>query len=201
MSAGVRPMEEKATVDRRLGGLTMQMPVLAVVLLLAMSVVGCAASDDPGAASPGDTPSTEAGRGDPGDSRAGYTDRLVSAAQRSDNYAGELVQRDRGRIVLYGVGRPVPEVASIIDDAPDDLEVQWRSTPYTLRELDREVRRVMHSHPRLHTGSPRTDATGLVFTTTDDDLLQATDAQRELDSSYPVTIRRGPRPMPLMDEQ
>ena len=178
----------------------MQMPVLAVVLLLAMSVVGCAASDDPGAASPGDTPPTEAGRVDPGDSSASYTDRLVSAAQRSDNYAGELVQRDRGRIVLYGVGRPVPEVASIIDDAPDDLEVQWRSTPYTLRELDREVQRVMHSHPRLHTGSPRTDATGLVFTTTDDDLLQATDAQRELDSSYPVTIQRGPRPMPLMDE-
>jgi hypothetical protein len=185
----------------------MHVPVLAaVVLLLSVSVVGCAASDDSGTASPGDTPSsdtpsTDTGRADPGYDNVGYTDRLVRAAQRSHNYAGENVQRDRGRIVLYGVGRPVAEVAAIIDDAPDDLEVQWQSTPYTRNELDREARRVMQHHPRLHTGSPRTDATGLVFTTTDDDLLEASDPQRELESRYPVTIRRGPRPMPLMDEQ
>lgn len=195
----------------------MHVPVLAaVVLLLSVTVVGCAASDDSGTASPGDTPSTDTpstdtpstdtpstdtGRADPGYDYVGYTDRLVRAAQRSDNYAGEHVQRDRGRIVLYGVGKPVPEVAAIIDDAPDDLEVQWQRTPYTRSELDREARRVMQHHPRLHTGSPRTDASGLVFTTTDDDLIEAADPQRELESRYPVTIRRGPRPMPLMDEQ
>jgi hypothetical protein len=185
----------------------MHVPVLAaVVLLLSVSVVGCAASDDSGTAASGDTPSTDTpstdtGRADPGYDNVGYTDRLVRAAQRSDNYAGEHVQRDRGLIVLYGVGQPVPEVAAIIDDAPDDLEVQWQRTPYTRSELDREARRVMRHHPRLHTGGPRTDATGLVFTTTDDELLEATDPQRELESRYPVTIRRGPRPVPLMDEQ
>jgi hypothetical protein len=185
-----------------LGDLTMHVPVLAlVVLLLSVSVVGCAASDDSATASPGEPPSTDAGSADPGYDNVGYTDRLVRAAQRSDNYAGEQVQRDRGRIVLYGVGRPAPEVAAIIDEAPDDLEVQWESTPYTLRELDREARRVMRHHPRLNTGGPRTDASGLVFTTTDDDLLEASDPQRELESRYPVTIRRGPRPVPLMEER
>jgi hypothetical protein len=190
----------------------MHVPVLAaVVLLLSVSVVGCAASEDSGTASSGDTPSTDApstdapstdtGRADPGYDYVDYTDRLVRAAQRSHNYAGEHVQRDRGRIVLYGVGKPVPKVAAIIDDAPDELEVQWQSTPYTRSELDREARRVMQHHPRLHTGGPRTDATGLVFTTTDDDLIEAPDPQRALGSRYPVTIQRGPRPMPLMDEQ
>jgi hypothetical protein len=184
---------------------------VAVALLVVVSTLGCASSGGSGSAaereaSGADQPLPTARPDDSAEDafqrRVGpYTDRLLRALRGSGQYAGEDFQRARGRLVLYGVGDPTPEVAALIEQAPDDLDVAWRSAPYTSAELDREVRRLMQRHPQLNTGSPRGTATGLVFTTNDRDLLEAADPQQRLSTRYPVTIHRGEPPTPLLGDE
>jgi hypothetical protein len=52
----------------------------------------------------------------------------------------------------------------------------------------------MAAFDELNTGGPRTDGTGLEFTTSDESLLAAHDPQEALGSRYPVSMRRGERP-------
>lgn len=123
-----------------------------------------------------------------------YRTRLYKAVQASGTYAGGRIDHERRALIFYGVGEPSSEVAAIMAEAPDFLEVVWRPAPYTQAELVAEAERVMTASNRLNTGGPRTDGTGLDFTTTDAELLAAHDPQSALGSRYPVTISYGERP-------
>lgn len=125
-----------------------------------------------------------------------YRTRLYKAVMDSGALTGARMDHDRHAVILYAVGEPSPEVAAIIAEAPDFLQVLWRSAPYTRAELVAEMRRIMLASPKLNTGAPRTDGTAIDFTTTDADLLAADDPQRTLGSRYPVTLRYGERPIP-----
>lgn len=123
-----------------------------------------------------------------------YRTRLFTALQASGDLAGAQIDHDRHALIVCGVGEPSPEVARIIAEAPDFLQVLWRPAPYTQAELVAETERIMLASKRLSTGCPRTDGTGLEFTTTDAELLDTDDPQAALWSRYPVTIRYGERP-------
>jgi hypothetical protein len=117
-----------------------------------------------------------------------YVDRLMEVFEASDNYADEEIQPDRRRLLLYGVGEPTPEVAAIIAEAPDMLEVVWRHAPYTCAELCAEMERLMEEFPQILMGDVQDGGAGLEFGTLDRRLLGAEDARAMLGTPYPVTI-------------
>jgi hypothetical protein len=124
-----------------------------------------------------------------------YSTRLLRALQASGAFAGAQFDHDGHALIVYGVGEPSPEVAALLAEAPEILEVVWVSAPYTHAELVAETERIfMLASKRLSTGGPRTDGTALEFTTTDAELLATDDPQEMLGSRYPVTIRYGERP-------
>jgi len=57
-----------------------------------------------------------------------------------------------------------------------------------LVELLAEVDRIMDRQPKLNSGGPRHDGTGVDFTTTDAVLLNAADPRAALGARYPVSI-------------
>jgi hypothetical protein len=124
---------------------------------------------------------------------APYVDRLLEVFEESGAQSGVELDHDRRELTLYGVGEPPPALVAVMAEAPDGLEVHWRSAPYTRDELVAESRRIMTAFGELNTGGPRTDGTALEFTTTDPELLAADDPQRRLGSQYPLTIRPGGR--------
>jgi hypothetical protein len=123
-----------------------------------------------------------------------YLNRLFEACEVSGAHSGAEIDHDRRELILYGVGEPSPPLVAVLAEAPDGLRVQWRSAPYTRDELVAESQRIMRAFDKLNTGGPRTDGTGLEFTTTDAELLAADDPQAALGSRYPVKIRHGRRP-------
>ena len=123
-----------------------------------------------------------------------YVDRLLATFEESGAQAGAAIDHERRELVLYGVGRPPAPLEAMMAGAPAELEVRWRSAPYTRDELVAESERIMAAFTELSTGGPRTDGTALEFTTTDADLLAADDPQAALGSRYPVTVRHGGRP-------
>jgi hypothetical protein len=123
-----------------------------------------------------------------------YMNRLLAAFDASATRTGAEFDRDRRELILYGVGDPPTALVGIMAEAPDGLQVHWRSAPYTRDELVAESQRIMMASDKLNTGGPRTDGTGLEFTTTDAELLAADDPQRALGSRYPVAIIHGERP-------
>jgi hypothetical protein len=125
-----------------------------------------------------------------------YRERLHLAVVRAGQFASAEVQPARKRFIVWGVGDPATDVAAIIDDAPRDLEIVWRHAPYTERELGQEVERIMGRFPQIHSGSLRDDATGIVLTTTDRDLLKADNLKKRIGSRFPVTLQFGPPPSP-----
>jgi hypothetical protein len=125
---------------------------------------------------------------------APYLDRLLNAFEASGAHAGAEIDHDRRELFLYGVGEPPATLEAMLAEAPAGLGVHWRSAPYTRDELVAESQRIMTAVDELDTGGPRTDGTGLEFTTTDVELLAADDPQGALGSRYPVTIRHGERP-------
>jgi hypothetical protein len=127
---------------------------------------------------------------------APYVDRLLNAFEESGAQAGAEIDLDRRDLVLYGVGEPPAALEAMMAEAPAGLGVRWRSAPYTRDELVAESQRIMTAVDELNTGGPRTDGTGLEFTTTDGALLAADDPQGVLGSRYPVTILHGERPSP-----
>ncbi len=125
-----------------------------------------------------------------------YVNRLLEALEESGTRAGAQLDHDRCELTLYGVGEPTAPIAAIMAEAPHGLAVHWRSVPYTRDELVAESQRIMAAVDKLNTGGPRTDGTGLEFTTTDAELLTADDPQGALGSRYPVSIRHGEQPSP-----
>ena len=125
---------------------------------------------------------------------APYLDRLLNAFEESGAQAGAEIDHDRRELVLYGVGEPPESLEAMMAEAPAGLRVHWRAAPYTRAELVAESQRIMTAFDDLNTGGPRTDGTGLEFTTADAELLAAGDPQGALGSRYPVTIRHGERP-------
>jgi hypothetical protein len=123
-----------------------------------------------------------------------YLNRLLPVFEESGANAGAELDHDRRELVLYGVGEPSAALVALMAEAPAGLAVRWRSAPYTRDELVPEAERIMRSFDNLNTGGPRTDGTGLEFTTTDADLLATDDPQAALGSRYPVKIRHGARP-------
>ncbi len=109
----------------------------------------------------------------------------------SGNYASEEIQSKRKRVILFGVGEPTPEVAAIIAEAPDILEVIWRHAPYTCAELCAETERIMERFPQILEGGPQDAGQGLEFSTLDRELVDAENPQAVLGTRYPVTIEYG----------
>jgi hypothetical protein len=66
----------------------------------------------------------------------------------------------------------------------------WRPAPYTLAELIAARDRVMDRFPQLNGGAPESEGR-LWFTTTDPELLEASDPRAALGSRYPVLIEYG----------
>ena len=112
----------------------------------------------------------------------------MAVFEASDNYADAEAQPERRHVILHGVGEPTAEVAAIIAQAPDMLEVVWRHAPYTCRELCTEVQRLMEAFPQLLMGEPQDGGAGLEFGTLDRQLVDAEDPQLTLGTRYPVTI-------------
>jgi hypothetical protein len=123
-----------------------------------------------------------------------YLDRLLEAFEASGTAAGAEFDHERRELTLYGVGEQPASLAAMLDEPPDGVRVHWRSAAYTRDELVAESQRVMTSTSALNTGGPRTDGSGLEFTTTDAELLATDDPQGALGSRYPVTITPGERP-------
>lgn len=115
----------------------------------------------------------------------------MAVFEASGNYASEEIQSKRKRLILYGVGEPTPEVAAIIAEAPDTLEVVWRQAPYTCAELRAETERIMARFPQICEGGPQGAGTGLEFSTIDRELVAAEDPQAVLETRYPVVIEYG----------
>jgi hypothetical protein len=106
----------------------------------------------------------------------------------SDNYADGELQPRRGRLVLYGVGEPTPEVAAVIAEAPEMLEVVWRRAPYTCAELSAEIEHIMEQFPQILMGDVQDGGAGLEFGTLDWTLVDAEDPQAMLGTRYPVKV-------------
>ena len=181
--------------------LGVRLTVAAVLLCLGAS--GCAESDRSGSTSidqptkPLATAPVHLSKIERYLQRTGrYRERLQLAVARAGQFASAEVQPARKRFIVWGVGHPATEVAAIIDDAPRDLEVVWQRAPYTARELGQEVERVMGRFPQIHSGSLRSDATGIVLTTSDRDLVKAGNPKKRLGSRFPVTLQYGPPPTP-----
>lgn len=118
-----------------------------------------------------------------------YTDRLVDAVVASGQYAGSEIRHATREFIIFAVGEPSPQVAAIRDQAPDNVRIIWRGAPYTRAELTSEMQRIMSRfRGRLTSGGAANDGTGIQFTTTDTQLLEAPDPQAVLGSRYPVTI-------------
>lgn len=117
-----------------------------------------------------------------------YLDRLITAFEASANSADAEIQPGRKRLILHGVGKPTPEVAAIMREAPSIIEVVWRQAPYTSAELCAETDRIMERFPQILTGGPRNFGAGLEFGTLDRQLVEAEDPQAMLGTRYPVTI-------------
>ncbi len=82
-----------------------------------------------------------------------------------------------------------------LQQAPDIVRVTWRQVPYTQAKLTSEMRRIMSRfRGRLTSGVARQDGTGIKFTTTDAELLEASEPQVVLECRYPVTIEYGEPP-------
>ncbi|HET6865780.1 MAG TPA: hypothetical protein VFH80_07645 [Solirubrobacteraceae bacterium] len=87
-------------------------------------------------------------------------------------------------------------MAAVLQQAPGIVRVTWRQAPYTQVELASEMRRIMgRFRGRLTSGVARHDGTGIEFTTTDAQLLEATDPQAILQCRYPVSIEYGEPPV------
>jgi hypothetical protein len=123
-----------------------------------------------------------------------YIDRLLEALEASSTMAGAAFDPHRRELVLYVVGEPTATLVDTLAEAPDGLLVQWRPALYTRDQLVAESHRIMAANGRLNTGGPRNDGSGLLFTTTDADLLATVDPQDALGSRYPVTLRHSERP-------
>jgi hypothetical protein len=123
-----------------------------------------------------------------------YIDRLLEAFEACSTMAGAAFDPHRRELVLYVVGEPPATLVDTLAEAPDDLLVQWRPASYTRDELVAESSRIMAANDRLNSGGPSTDGSGLLFTTTDAELLAAVDPQDALGSLYPVTLRHSERP-------
>ena len=118
-----------------------------------------------------------------------YRDRLVGAVMASGQYGGGEIRHATKEFVIFGVGEPSPQVAAILQQAPDNVRIIWRQAPYTHTELTSEMERIMSRfRGRLTGGGARHGGTGIRFTTTDPELLGASDPQAVLGSRYPVTI-------------
>lgn len=125
-----------------------------------------------------------------------YTDRLVGAVVASGQYAGAEIRHATREFIIFAVGEPSPPVVAVLQQAPDIVRVTWRQAPYTQAELTSDMRRIMSRfRGRLTSGVPRHDGTGIKFTTTDAELLEASEPQAVLECRYPVTIEYGEPPV------
>lgn len=70
-----------------------------------------------------------------------YRERLPKVCAKSGNSHGAVVRPESQQLILYGVGRPSPDVIAAVSAAP------------------------------LHTGGPGGTYSGLAFSSSDDDLL------------------------------
>jgi hypothetical protein len=119
-----------------------------------------------------------------------YRDRLVGAVVASGQYGGGEIRHATKEFIIFGVGEPSPQVAAILHLAPDNVRIIWRQAPYTHAELTSEMERIIMSPfgVRLTGGGAHREGTGNRFTTTDPQLLAASDPREVLGSRYPVTI-------------
>ena len=113
----------------------------------------------------------------------------MGAVEASGQYAGGEIRHATREFVIYAVGEPSPQVAAILQHAPEMVRIIWRQAPYTHAELTSELQRIMRRfRGRLTGGGARSDGTGIQYTTTDTQLLETSDPQAVLGSRYPVTI-------------
>jgi hypothetical protein len=126
-----------------------------------------------------------------------YLDRLIEAARASTLHAGAELRADTREMILYGVGVPDNALVTVMTDAPSNVRVVWREAPYTRTELSAEVERIVTQQPtRVNSGWPRTDGTGVDFTTTDPELLGAEDPQTALGARFRVRVEYGGSAIP-----
>jgi hypothetical protein len=128
-----------------------------------------------------------------------YSARLVTALEDSGVPAGSSVEwhTHARRFILYGVGdAPPASVAAVIDAAPEVVEVVWRPSRYTSAELGEECGRIMERFPQISMGWPKSDGSGLTFTTEDSAIVHAEDVQAVLGTRFAVAIEYGPAPEP-----
>lgn len=126
-----------------------------------------------------------------------YVDEVSEIARASPSHTGTRLDHANRELVVFGVGDPSDALVNVMTRAPESIRVTWREAPYTSEELTAEVLRILSGHGgRLNSGWPLTEGTGIGFTTTDQSLLDARDAQAMLGARYPVIIKYGGRAIP-----
>ena len=99
----------------------------------------------------------------------------------------ELSYETRELIVRATTG-PDAAMATLIAEAPPSLRVTWQQAPYTQEQLMGEAQRLMAAQHRLTSAGPVNGGTGLRVTTTDIELLNASDPRRALGARFPVEV-------------
>jgi hypothetical protein len=129
---------------------------------------------------------------------AEWRERVLTAAQASQDYSGAELRHETRELIIYAVGGPAASMTALIRDAAPTIGVTWREAPYTLAELTAEVRRLMTEQPtRLNSAGARHDGTGIQITTTDTVLLRTDDPHGALNARYPISVEYGERPIAM----
>ncbi len=127
-----------------------------------------------------------------------YRTKVLELAESSPLYAGAELRHETRELLIFGVGEPSAELAEEIERAPANIRISWREAPYSLAELNAEVERILsEQRGRINSGGARHDGTGLRVTTTDRNLLEASDPQGALATRYPITVEYGEPPIAI----
>lgn len=95
---------------------------------------------------------------------APYKRELITAAGSSDAYVGARYDNPNHAIILYGTTESAPErIQEVIARAPANVDVEWRTVPYSKPELDQARNQLMEAMPEVITASFTTGYRGIVL--------------------------------------
>jgi len=123
-----------------------------------------------------------------------YYNRLVRIAEKSEAFAGNVVEDETRTIALYGVGKAPQAVIERAAQAPEDTTVEWHSVPHNSRQLKAAQAQLLAGIPEATIVQIGTDYASLVVSVDpekDPDMAQLEQLAADLAGGIPVSFTEG----------
>lgn len=185
--------------QRTFRGLARKPVVATVAAAAALAILGvgsCATAPDGGEGQrTGDDQTGELDR-EWQEGVASYTRAVNRIANRQPNFSGSSFDNENKTFIVFGVGEPSAELLKIFDRAPSEVQLDWRETDYTERELLSQMRLVDISRYGLSGVAIADEFDGIVVMyPSSDRLAEAREASKDV--TVPVDFVEQPPPVAL----